>query len=74
MKKISKNQIIKIAVAVLVLIVAGVSIFLINGKQTGSISKGNNKQYNTETLQKNEDSVMQGDPYVFLGSDFTFGA
>lgn len=74
MKKISKKQIVKIIVAVLVLAVVGVSVFLITGKQTGAISKGNNKQYNVETLQKNDDSVMQGDPYVFLGSDFTFGA
>lgn len=73
-KKISKNQIIKIIVAILVVIVVGVLIFLTAGRQTGAISKGNNKQYNAETLQKNDDSVMQGDSYVFLGSDFTFGA
>lgn len=73
-KKLSKNQVIKIVVAILAVIVVGVLIFLTAGRQTGTISKGNNKQYNAETLQKNEDSVMQGDTYVFLGSDFTFGA
>ena len=52
MKKISKKQIVKIAIAVLVLIVVGVSVFLISGKQTGSISKGNNKQYNNNQQKR----------------------
>lgn len=74
MDKITKNKVIKFIVAAVVLAVVFVGIFLINGKQTGSISKGNNDEYNVQQLKKNDDSVMQGDPYVFLGSDFTYGA
>lgn len=73
MKKISKYKIVKIIVAVLILAAVGLSVFLITGKQTGSISKGNNSEYDVQALAKNEDSLMKGDPYVFLGSDFTFG-
>lgn len=74
MDKATKNKVIKFVSIALALALVFVGIFLINGKQTGSISKGNNDEYNVEQLKKNEDSVMQGDPYVFLGSDFTFGA
>lgn len=74
MNKATKNKVIKFVSIALALALVFVGIFLINGKQTGSISKGNNDEYNVEKLKKNEDSVMQDDPYVFLGSDFTFGA
>lgn len=74
MNKATKNKVIKFVSIALALALVFVGIFLINGKQTGSISKGNNDEYNVEQLKKNEDSVMQDDPYVFLGSDFTFGA
>lgn len=74
MDKATKNKVIKFVSIALALALVFVGIFLINGKQTGSISKGNNDEYNVEKLKKNEDSVMQDDPYVFLGSDFTFGA
>ena len=74
MDKATKNKVIKFVSIALALAVVFVGIYFVAGKQTGSISKGNNDEYNVEQLKKNEDSVMQGDPYVFLGSDFTFGA
>ena len=74
MDKATKNKVIKFVVIALALAVVFVGIYFVAGKQTGSISKGNNDEYNVEQLKKNEDSVMQDDPYVFLGSDFTFGA
>lgn len=74
MDKATKNKVIKFVVIALALAVVFVGIYFVAGKQTGSISKGNNDEYNVEQLKRNENSVMQDDPYVFLGSDFTFGA
>lgn len=74
MDKQTKNKVKLFVVLALALAVVFVGIYFVAGKQTGSISKGNNDEYNVQQLKLNENSVMKGDPYVFLGSDFTYGS
>ena len=63
----------KLIVCIALAIAGIVVIICCNANQKGSLCKGNSSEYDASLLTLNEESVMQGDTVVFVGSDFTIG-